>query len=390
MPTRQSKADDHAVVGPSGPPARNAGLDALRASVTLLVLLHHTALTYGAIGGWFYREIEPDGSPSSMLLVFFCTLNQAWFMGLFFLLAGYFTPAALRTKGPWRFMADRLLRLGVPLLLFIALIGPLTIALAQMARGRPFAATLAAPWRHGTVETGPLWFALALLIFSAATALVHAAGPAAGSGGPVDRPFPPDRQLALAALAVGLAAFVLRLQWPVGRDLLGLQFGYFASYVALFAAGCLAAGPRWLERLPPSGVRRWRRVAWCVLPVLPIVSLAAPWVPAFQGAPQGGWNLQAAVYASWEPLVAWGVILGLLQRCQRRFQVLSGLRQALARRAYAIYVIHPPVLVAIALAWKDVPAPALLKFAVTGSLGCAGCFVLAGVLLKLPGARRVF
>jgi peptidoglycan/LPS O-acetylase OafA/YrhL len=311
-------------------------------------------------------------------------------MGLFFLLAGYFTPPALRAKGPGRFMADRLLRLGVPLLLFVALIGPLTIALAQTARGRPFEANLAWLWHHGTIETGPLWFALALLIFSAAGAMVHAAVPAAGQDAPVERPFPSDRALALAAVAVGLAAFVLRLQWPVGRNVLGLQFGYFASYVALFAAGCLAARPRWLERLPPAAVQRWRRVAWCALPVLPIVSLAAPWVNAFRGPPEGGWNLQAAAYALWEPLVAWGLILALLQRYQHRFRVLSGMRQALARRAYAIYVIHPPVLVAIALAWKDVPAPALLKFAVTGSLGCAACFVLAGVLLKLPGARRVF
>lgn len=385
MPNRDAAPADR-----PGPALRNAGLDALRASVTLLVLFHHTALTYGAIGGWFYRELQPDGSPSSMLLVFFCTLNQAWFMGLFFLLAGYFTPAALHAKGPWRFMADRLLRLGLPLLLFIALIGPLTIALAQTARGRPFTATLAWLWHHGTVETGPLWFALALLIFSAAAALLHAARPAAGHDAPLERPFPSDRLLALAALAVGLVAFVLRLQWPVGRNVLGLQFGYFASYVALFAAGCLAAGPRWLERLPARSVQRWRRVAWCALPALPIVSLAAPWVDAFRGPPEGGWNLQAAVYALWEPLVACGLILALLQRFQRRFQRLSGLRQSLARRAYAIYVIHPPVLVAIALAWKDVPAPALLKFAVTGSLGCAGCYALAGMLLKLPGTRRVF
>ena len=40
--------------------ARNGGIDALRAAVTLLVVLHHTALTYGAIGGWYYQEIPPS------------------------------------------------------------------------------------------------------------------------------------------------------------------------------------------------------------------------------------------------------------------------------------------------------------------------------------------
>ena len=60
--------------------ARNAGIDALRIGTRFLVLLHHTAITYGAVGGWYYKEAPTDGSLSSMLLVFFCTLNQAWFM----------------------------------------------------------------------------------------------------------------------------------------------------------------------------------------------------------------------------------------------------------------------------------------------------------------------
>ena len=80
-------------------PARHAALDGLRAGTTLLVVFHHAAITYGAQGGWFYVELAPGAAWSSRLLSFFCALNQAWFMGLFFLLAGYFTPAALARKG---------------------------------------------------------------------------------------------------------------------------------------------------------------------------------------------------------------------------------------------------------------------------------------------------
>ena len=94
----------------------HAGLDALRGALAVLVVLHHTAITYGAIGGWYYRELPPDGGLASTLLVFFCTFNQAFFMGLFFLLAGYHTPAALARDGALRFLAGRGLRLGLPLL----------------------------------------------------------------------------------------------------------------------------------------------------------------------------------------------------------------------------------------------------------------------------------
>src|SRR6202161_2907284 len=109
----------------AGGVARNAGVDALRAAVTLLVVLHHTAITYGAIGGWYYREIAPSQSASSLLLILFCTANQAWFMGLFFLLAGYYTPPAFRRHGVTGFVGERVLRLGTPILVYLLVLHPI-------------------------------------------------------------------------------------------------------------------------------------------------------------------------------------------------------------------------------------------------------------------------
>ena len=91
-------------------------IDRLRVVLTALVIAHHTAISYGGSGSWFYREVTDGGRPSSLLLTLFCAVNQSFFMGMFFLLAGYFTPGSLRRKGPARFLMDRGLRLGVPLL----------------------------------------------------------------------------------------------------------------------------------------------------------------------------------------------------------------------------------------------------------------------------------
>ena len=371
------------------PGVRHAGIDALRVATTLLVVFHHTAITYGAIGGWYYRELPPDGSLSSLLLVFFCTVNQAWFMGLFFLLAGYYTPAALQAKGPWRYLRDRLLRLGLPLLVYGVVIGPATIALAQTARGQPFTDTLLRLWRQGTFEMGPLWFAWALLVFAGAAALWHALGSSRAEAR-AERPFPTDAALLAAALATGVVAFALRLQWPVGQVVGGLQLGYFASYTVLFVAGCLAAAPRWLERGPDAQVRTWRRIAVIALPTLPIVALLGGRLLGLPGQPQGGWSLPALVYAFWEPFVAWGVILSLLRRFGRRLAAPGPVGARLAQRAFAIFAIHPPVVVAVTLAWRGVAAPALLKFVLSGLVASLLCYLLAGLLLRVPGLRRVF
>src|SRR5438067_9585669 len=81
-------------------------LDALRLALTVLVVVHHALISYGAAGGWFY--IEPNDWPRWSLTGSVITaLNQLYFMGLFFLVAGYFTPAALARKGTARFLVDR-------------------------------------------------------------------------------------------------------------------------------------------------------------------------------------------------------------------------------------------------------------------------------------------
>lgn len=369
----------------AGAPGRNFGIDALRASVTLLVVLHHTSITYGASGGWYYKEIAPSQTPAGLLLTLFTAVNQAWFMGLFFLLAGYFTPPAYDRRGAAGFVRERLLRLGVPLLAYALLLHPLTVAIAATARGGAFGATFLAVWAQGRFEPGPLWFAEALLIFAIPYLLWRASFPARRES----PGFPSNAALLAAALVTGAVAFLLRLALPVGVNVAFLQLGYFASYIVLFVAGCLGADRRWLEHIPQSQKRLWLRIAWLALPVLPVLALVAPHVELLAGKPEGGWNVPALVYAFWEPFVAWGFIMGLLVFFQRRLAAPAGIWPSLARRAFLIYIIHPPIVVAASIAWRGVDAPALLKFAITGAISCALCYLAAGLLLRIPAIARI-
>ena len=111
--------------------SRDLYIDRLRSLMTALVILHHTALTYGAMGSWFWYELKPSTALSSQILIQFCTSNQAYFMAFFFFLAAYFTPASLERKGHGQFIADRFTRLGLPLLAFILILAPFTEALAH-------------------------------------------------------------------------------------------------------------------------------------------------------------------------------------------------------------------------------------------------------------------
>ena len=66
-------------------------VDNLRIFLITLVVLHHLSITYGHSGGWFYYEGKPD-ELTTILFTIFNIINQAFFMGFFFLISGYFTP----------------------------------------------------------------------------------------------------------------------------------------------------------------------------------------------------------------------------------------------------------------------------------------------------------
>ncbi|MFG2091960.1 acyltransferase [Streptomyces sp. NPDC048612] len=89
-------------------------VDNLRITLTALVVLHHTAITYSNFPAWYYTEPTQDGSRQA--LGAFVTFNQAFFMGFLFMVAGYFTPPSYDRKGARLFYRDRLKRLGIPLL----------------------------------------------------------------------------------------------------------------------------------------------------------------------------------------------------------------------------------------------------------------------------------
>jgi hypothetical protein len=189
----------------------------------------------------------------------------------------------------------------------------MTVALAGTSEGHAFTDRLVVLWHRGAFIAGPLWFVQALLIFSVGALfwyLLFRTDQAASSIEDRDRPFPSNRTLAVAAVATGVVALVLRLKWPVGSEAFGLQLGYFASYVVLYAAGCMASRYRWLERIPVASVRIWRRVALVTLPILPAAYFLGAIVPGLPGQTSGGLNPMSVLYAFWEPLIAWGGAAG--------------------------------------------------------------------------------
>ncbi|UVI29037.1 acyltransferase family protein [Paenibacillus spongiae] len=359
-------------------------IDRLRTVLTILVIFHHTSITFGGEGSWYYVEVTGDElTPTKAMLSLFTGVNQAFFMGFFFLISGYFTPGAYVRKGPMRFLANRFIRLGIPLIVYLAVIGP------GMVYALNFADTTSL-WSFykewvltlKLLDFGPLWFGEALLYFSIIYVVYGWIRKESKEKSEV-RKFPSHTMILISAVVVGMAAFVIRLVFPTGTDVLGLQFGYFASYILLFVVGIIAYRNKWLEQLSARIARRWLWVSLAVLPALPIAAIIDG------GSLSGGANPIAFIYALWEPFVAYGIIMVLLVWFRERFNRASRLFHWLSDNAFTVYIIHPPIVVGISLMLKQFAWPAGLKFLVVGLLATVCCFAASALIRFIPGTRRV-
>ena len=383
------------------PRARLYDLDHLRASLVILVVLHHLALVYGAAAPFYYQEPPFDDPLAFLLLLCFVLLNQSWFMGALFLLAGYFAPGSVDRKGAAAFLRGRLVRLGIPFLVGIVLLEPLSRLGFFLMPASLTGITTPPTWSSypGLLGLGPLWFVAMLLAFSVGYAgwrMLAGRYPLL-SANRCARPGP----LGVAAfiLALALASYLLRMIVPLGEQVsLFVSFlnfptiAYLPQYVAFFVLGIAAYRGQWLGDLPGSvGFAGFAAaiLAWVILFPLAVsgrlFSLEFSESALFIG--NGHW--QSAVYALWDSATAVGLCVACLVLFRRFFNGPGRVGGFLSRHGYAVYLIHSPIIVYLAFSLRGLDLAALPKLGVAAVVVIPACFVAAYLLRKLPLASKV-
>lgn len=367
-------------------------VDNLRLAVIVLVVCQHAAVTYSGLGGWYYKETLPQSLTSHLFFGVYETFAQSFFMGVLFLLAGYYAAASLRAKGTWAFIKGRFVRLGAPALFYMAVLQPLIIYYllngVQVRIDVPFAVY----YRHYLTSrefpsgSGPMWFALALLVFCLVYALAKLRARPAG-------PIPesavlPARLVWGLAAAASLGAFLLRLCWPLGTNVLNMQLGFFSQYIILFCFGTAAYGRNWLLGVDAARGRRLVLAAVAGIPLLVVLVFASG---ALEGntAYRGGLNWSSAAFAVWESFTGVFMAVGLLGVLRAGWNTQTPLVQALSAGAFAVYVFHPPVLIAITLGLRSVELGAWPKYLLACVLALPACFAVAWLVLRTPLLREM-
>ena len=147
-------------------------LDNLKIALVSLVVANHAGQAYVSINtGWPVVESNIPAINNWILGTFF-SVNDAFFMALFFLISAYFLPASFDRKGWPTYLKDRLIRLGIPIIIFLFIIFPL-FGFLTSSDGMPFGEFLAKSYFNftdGLFTFGHMWFLGMLLIFAFAYA----------------------------------------------------------------------------------------------------------------------------------------------------------------------------------------------------------------------------
>ncbi|MDJ0631510.1 MAG: acyltransferase family protein [Rhodobacter sp.] len=350
----------------------------LRVFLICSVVAHHAAQPYGPTGGAW----PVDDPVSSDLLRPFFIVNAAYFMGFFFLISGYFLAASYDRKGGAAFVTSRLIRLGVPLVVFGVIVNGV-VGWAIYGAGKEFVAFFVWEYVLGrTVEWGPLWFILHLLIY----ALLYAAW--RGLGGPdVPRLPPPGHRTVLGyILMLGAVTFLVRQAYPIDVwirifGVVPVELAHLPQYLSLFVIGIAAGRGGWFTEIGPSLGLVW-------FPIGLVVFTCAVLLNA-QAAQLSAWVDLRALWGVLEGFVCVGMILGLLTLFRRMLAAPGPWISALQGQVYGVYLIHVYVVVGLHFAFLAVGWQALTKFGVVTVLSIVLSFTLVAALQRIPVVRAV-
>lgn len=365
-------------------------IDNLRILLTCLVVLHHLAITYGGPGLWYYNEGNSN-LISSILLALFVATNQAFFMGMFFMISAYFLDKSWNKKSKRTLINDKLKRLGIPLVFYVLVISPIiNFLIVRFDEGKVMS-IIEFFKTENWLTFGPLWFVAALLIFTGAAILLKTKDRTIRNKNAYVQ-IPNSLKILLFAIAIGVISFVVRISFPVGWTLkpFGFQLAHFPQYIALFYIGIIASKNDWFEQLNYQQGLNWMKlVSIFVFVIFPLVFYFGGAVESGTESFMGGLGWQSFLFCIWEQVVGIGIIVGLIGIFKEKYNDQSERMKSASASAYTVYIIHALILVCVSLIIKNFEIGSTIKFLILAPIVLLICFIVSNAIRKLPYFRQI-
>jgi surface polysaccharide O-acyltransferase-like enzyme len=358
-------------------------VDYLRATITVLVVAHHSSLAYTTFANFnkeaYINSTHPLVDQKRWIgLDIFENFNDIFFMSLMFFIGGLFLTKSIAKKGTMAFIRDRCLRLFLPFLL-IGTLSNLIAHFPSFCIAHNELDIKAYIIDFFTVErwpVGPPWFIWVLFLFNLLFALTYASmGKIYKSTGNQLHSLGNRPMLIFLSLAVLTWLLYVPVAYNIGAGTwtgwgpfdfqlsrILLYFGYFMAGVFI---GCSDFHNGIFAR-DSLLVSRWR--LWCIsaLAIYIILTISGEKeilknmvvkgiIPAFSA-----WMIYYTVYI----LSCTLTCIAFITTFRARVNVPKPLLDSLAANAYLIYLIHYIFVIWTQFFLLDIDTPALIKFTI--------------------------
>ncbi|PWT74660.1 MAG: hypothetical protein C5B59_10685 [Bacteroidetes bacterium] len=365
-----------------------AFIDNLRTLLIILVVLHHSFITYGAPGSWYFTE-KTNNTLAIGFMSLVTTANMTFFMGLIFFLSSCFIEKSLTGKGTKKFLLDRFKRLGIPLAFYSMILSPTLNYISEHYGRREHDSFIGylRGYRHW-IDFGVLWFVAALLLFTLFFVLFRRI-----KAIPVMKySLPANKAILGIAIILGIITWLVRGIFPIGWTLfpLNFQLAYFPQYIALFSLGIIACRNSWLEKISLATSRLWLRLALILIViVLPLMVFFIKKENLSLDSFNGHFTWPSLLFAQWEMITGISIIVALLGIAYHRLNRQTKLTSTLARTSYGVFIFHPLVLVCLSLLAQGIPIEPLIKLFFVFPLAVIFSFLLSYSLTRIPFVAKI-
>jgi hypothetical protein len=382
-------------------------LDNLKIFFVILVIFTHVMVTYGGRGSWYYyatlNETFPVDIVATIALYMIAGIAAIFLpsiMGLFFLMGGFFTPKSFERKGAASFWKERLLRLGIPVLLYVLVVNPAIYYLLAVQGVEPWSSTLVAgsfleyylsnfqslPHFVRFITTFAItWFLVVLLILTAVYTIWNriSMSDAIRQRIPDELPIPKFVYLLLLTIGLGVLSFIIRIPFPIEQWPLGLPIGYMIQYLMMFSVGVVAVRYGWIDQMRRHHVKVWAAT------ISTVVILYFTYFFVFVGVEAdytlffGGLNQEALVFALVDNIICMGMIFVLIKLFYAKFNA-GGVRQKfLADNSYLVYLIHPFIVIPVSLGIASWVLSPLVKLSIVVPVSIILCYLITYLIRLL-------
>lgn len=360
---------------------RNAYLDNIKLCLTFLVIAHHASQAYGPTGGaWVYV----DPGHSVMWLGNFMAVNASFFMGLFFLISGYFIPRSFDGRTAGAFLRQKAKRLLLPVLFILTVVVPAYFYLAMTYRGantfdfftfyaKSYIGDGLLSYEHG-------WYMVHLFLYSALYALIRfilrnrkiSAGKA------------PNilMILGLGAL-IAVLSIVVRIFFPVDKwvdvlGVIGVEPAHLPQYALLFLSGIASYRKGYFASLSKRTgfISLAAGLAMALVIYMSKLRVLANVMPTI-------WDIWPIYESFMCVFLCFGLLVFFRTYCSRTNFVL----RKLAENAFGAYVIHNFFVVLFQVSFDKVRASGSIKFASVSLLAILCSF---GLSMLCTETKRTF